>query len=109
LEGLKIGVDGHELNPGNPSLDHPIHGINATAANPHNPNNRLMRLPTPRRLILRLLPSVPRSFNHRFNFPPLPRLLGEDPLQPLGRSLGRAPFARLCGVEIRRLARGWRG
>jgi len=92
LQRLKIGVDGHELNPGDPSLNHPVHSINATATNPHDPNHRLMRLPTPRRLVLRLLPPIPRSFDDRLNLTPpiaMTGLLGKDPFKPLRRSLLR--------------------
>jgi hypothetical protein len=92
LQRLKIRINGHELDPGNPSLNHPIHSIDTTATNAHNPNYRLMRLPTPRRLVLRLLPPIPRSFDNRLHFAPpvLLRLLRENALQPLRRRLLRA-------------------
>jgi hypothetical protein len=92
LQRLKIRVDCHELNPGDPSLDHPIDSINAATANPDDPNNRLMRLATTGRLILRLLPPITRSFNDRLKLTSSRlRLLREDPLKPLRRSLA-GPF-----------------
>jgi hypothetical protein len=87
LQGLKVGVDRHELDPWNPSLDHAVHSIDATPADTHDPDDRLMRLPTARRLILRLLPPVSRSFNYRLDLATLPGLLGKHTLQPLGRGL----------------------
>ena len=32
LQRLKIGVDGHELDPGDAGLDHPVDGVDAAAA-----------------------------------------------------------------------------
>jgi hypothetical protein len=93
LQRLKIRVDGHELNPGNPSLNHPVHGIDAAAAHADDPNNRLMRLPTTGRLILRLLPPVPRGFHNRLELTTpiaVTGLLGENPFEPLRRCLLRA-------------------
>jgi hypothetical protein len=91
LQRLKIGVDGHELDPGNPRLNHPVHGIDPTTTNAHNPNNGLMRLATTGRLILRLLPPIPRSFNNRLKLtPPIAGLLGEHSFKPLRRRLLRA-------------------
>jgi hypothetical protein len=55
-----------------------------------------MRLTTSRRLILRLLTPIPRSFDNRLNLSPsMPRLLGENPLQPLGRGLACLLESRL--------------
>jgi hypothetical protein len=109
LQGLKIRIDGHELDPGNPGLDHPIDRVDPTAANPNHPNLRLVRLTASGRLVLRLLPPISRSFHHRLNLPPRsPRLLGENPLKPLRRGLGRATFTRLFRGGTRRLTRGWR-
>jgi hypothetical protein len=94
LKRLKIGVDRHELDPGNPGLDHAVDGIDATPADTHDPDDRLMRLATAGRLILRLLPPIPRSFHNRLNLTSLARLLGEHTLQPLRRGLFRATLAR---------------
>jgi hypothetical protein len=92
LKRLKIGIDGHELDPGNPGLDHTVDGVDATATNTDNPNHRLVRLATPRRLVLRLLPPVSRSFNYRLDLAARrARLLGENPFKPLGRRLGAMP------------------
>jgi hypothetical protein len=96
LQGLKIGVDRHELDPGNPGLDHPVDRVDAATANPDNANLRLVRLTTPRRLILRLLPPITRSFHNRLNLPSRsPRLLRENPLKPLRRGLRRTLSARI--------------
>jgi len=92
LQRLKIRVDGHELDPRNPRLDHPVHSIHTAATHTDDPNDRLMRLPTPRRLILRLLPPITRSFNNRLKLTSSRlRLLRENPLKPLRRSL-TGPF-----------------
>jgi hypothetical protein len=91
LQRLKIRVDRHELDPGNPSLDHPIHSIDATTPDPHDPDDRLVRLTTPRRLISRLLPPIPRSFDNRLKLPSsLLGFLGKHSFKPLRRSLLRA-------------------
>ena len=86
LQRLKIGVDGHELDPGHVRVDHPVDRVDPGAANAHDPDHRLMRLPTARRLILRFLPPIPRRFTAAASCP-RSRLLGEDPFQPLGRGL----------------------
>jgi hypothetical protein len=96
LKGLKIGVDRHELDPGDPGLDHAVDRVDATAADPNHTNLRLVRLPTPGRLILRLLPPITRSFHNRLDLPPPgTRLLGENPFKPLRRGLCRTLSARI--------------
>jgi hypothetical protein len=68
-----------------------------------------VRLTAARRLILRLLPPITRSFHNRLDLPPRrTRLLGKNPLKPLRRGLGRTLSARLCDVCLGRLTRGWR-
>jgi hypothetical protein len=46
-----------------------------------------VRLPTPRRLVLRLLPPIARRFHDRLKLTTLSRLLGKHTLEPLRRSL----------------------
>ena len=89
LQRLKIGVDGHELDPGDAGVDHPVDRVDAGAADADDFDHRLVRLPAPGRLISRLLAPVARVFRHEL-LPPRQRLLGEDPLQPLRSGLGRA-------------------
>ena len=89
LQRLKIGVDGHELDPGHAGVDHPVDRVDAGAADPDDFDHRLVRLAAARRLVSRLLPPVPRIFRHEL-LPPRLRLLGEDPLQPLRSGLGRS-------------------
>jgi len=90
LQRLKIRIDGHELNSGNPRLNHPVDRVDAAAADADDPNNRLVRLATTGRLILRLLPPITRSFHNRLNLtPPIAGLLGENPFKPLRRRLLR--------------------
>jgi hypothetical protein len=49
-----------------------------------------MRLPATGRLILRLLPPIPRSFDNGLKLtPPIAGLLGENPFKPLRRGLLR--------------------
>jgi hypothetical protein len=108
LQRLKIGVDGHELDPGHVRVDHPVDRVDAGTADADNPDNRLMRLPTSRRLVLRFLPPVPRSLGSLFSS--RNGLLRKDPLQPFRRRFGRLSFTRrrLIPLSFRRLSRGWR-
>ena len=44
LQRLKIGVDGHELDPGDVRVDHPVDRVDAGAADADDPDHRLVRL-----------------------------------------------------------------
>src|SRR5204863_4253719 len=91
LQRLKVRVDGHELDTGNARLDHAVDGIDPTAPHAYDANLRLVRLTAARRLVLGLLAPIPGRLDHRLDLPPRrTRLLGEDPLQPLGRGLLRS-------------------
>ena len=61
LQRLKIGVDRHELDPGDAGVDHAVDGVDAGPADPDDPDHRLVRLPAPGRLIGRLLAPVARG------------------------------------------------
>ena len=120
LQRLKIGVDRHELDPGDAGVDHPVDRVDAGAADADDFDHRLVRLAAPRRLVSRLIAPVARVFRHEL-LPPRQRLLGEDPLQPLRSGLGRsssrsASWSYRAGASSccsgtsarRRLCRGWR-
>ena len=103
LQRLKIGVDGHELDPGNPGVDHAVDGVDAGAADADDADHRLVRLAAARRLVRRLLAPVARRFHDRLELTPSRlRFLGEDPLQPLRRSLGVALSASGLSAPGRR-------
>ena len=61
LQRLKIGVDGHELDPGDAGLDHPVDGVDAGAADADDADHRLVRLAAAGRLVLGLLAPVARA------------------------------------------------
>ena len=60
LQRLKIGVDGHELDPGDAGVDHPVDRVDAGAADADDLDHRLVRLAAARRLVGRLLAPVAR-------------------------------------------------
>ena len=60
LQRLKIGVDGHELDPGDAGVDHPVDRVDAGPADADDFDHRLVRLAAPGRLVGRLLAPVPR-------------------------------------------------
>ena len=70
LQRLKIGVDGHELDPGDPRLDHAVDRVDAAAADADDANHGLVRLAAARRLVLRLLTPVSRTFHDRLKLTP---------------------------------------
>ena len=70
LQRLKIGVDGHELDPGDPGLDHPVDGVDAGAADADDPDHRLVRLAAAGRLVGGLLAPVARRLHDRLKLPP---------------------------------------
>ena len=95
LQRLKIGVDRHELDPGDAGVDHPVDRVDAGAADADDFDHRLVRLARAGRLVGGLLAAVarglagsPRASTARA------RLLGEDPFQALGGGLGATPAAR---------------
>jgi len=91
LQRLKVGVDRHKLDPGHVRIDHPVDRVDAGAADAHHPDHRLMRLAAAGRLVLGFLAAVAGSLGGRFNS--RRRLLGEDPLQPLGGRPARPAFS----------------
>ena len=42
LQGLKVGVDRDELDPGEPGLDHPVDRVDAGAADADHAEHRLV-------------------------------------------------------------------
>ena len=90
LQGLKIGVDRHELDPGDASVDHAVDRVDAGTADADDFDHRLVRLAAARRLVGRLFAPVARVAHGRFLVALVARLrfLGEDPLQALRRGLG---------------------
>ncbi len=90
LQRLQIGVDRHELDPGNVGIDHAVDGVDAGPADADHPNHGLMGLAAARRLIGGLLAPIAGRFDHRGNLTSQPRLLREDLFQPL---LGRGGLA----------------
>src|SRR6202040_809027 len=79
LQRLKVGVDGHELDAGNASLDHAVDGVYAATPDADDPDHRLVRLTAAFRRILRLLAPIPGNFHDRLDL--ATTRLGEDSLQ----------------------------
>ena len=91
LQRLKVGVDRHELDPGDPRVDHAVDRVDAGAADADDPDHRLVRLAAARRLVGRLLAPVARVARRRLaRGACVARLLGEDSLEALGSGSRRA-------------------
>src|SRR5436309_14424532 len=85
LEGLKIGVDRHELDPGNPGVDHPVDRVDAGAPDADDANHRLVGTwrSGRRRVGTRFLAPVDRRLG-------IDGLVAEDPAQAILRLRNRA-------------------
>ncbi len=78
LKGLKIGVDRHELDPGDLSFDHPVDRVDAAAADADHTDHRSVRnagIAGRRRFVAAVARTVVVTR----------RGLGEDPAQPVLR------------------------
>ena len=61
LQRLKIGVDRHELDPGDAGVDHPVDRVDAGPADADDLDHRLVRLAAAGRLVGGLLAAVARG------------------------------------------------
>ena len=97
LQRLKVGVDRHELDPGDAGVDHPVDGVDAGAADADDFDHRLVRLAAAGRLVGRLLAPVARVFRHE--------LLAAAAAAPRRRPASAAPggLARSLDLALRTL------
>jgi len=51
LQRLQVGVDGHELDPGDAGVDHPVDGVDAGPADADDLDHRLVGLAAAGRLV----------------------------------------------------------